>query len=360
MADVSEFWINRSDYRKTKPVTRPQAPLEDGQVRVAIDKFAITSNNVSYAISGDAIGYWRFFPADDGWGKVTVWGFGDVVESRSPDIAVGERLYGFFPMASEAVLTVGRVKDDFFMDASPHRADLAAVYNQYRRLAGEPEAMRKLEDERSLYFPLFITSFVLYDYLTDNDYFGASQVVIGSVSSKTAFGLAQFIHEDESAGQRVIGLTSPGNRAFVESLDCCDDILLYGEEEKIDPGVKTAYVDMSGNRDLTVTLHNHLQENMVESCMVGATHWESAGRASGLPGAEPKFFFAPAQIAKRDKEWGPGVLYGKASEASARLARSASKEIQIERIKGPDQVAAIWRDFLDNKVAPNRGIMASL
>lgn len=360
MAEVSELWINRSDYRKTKPVTRPQAPLEDGQVRVSIDKFAITSNNVSYAISGDAIGYWRFFPADDGWGKVTVWGFGDVVESRSSDIAVGERLYGFFPMASEAVLTVGRVKDDFFMDASPHRADLAAVYNQYRRLAGEPEAMRKLEDERSLYFPLFITSFVLYDYLTDNDYFGASQVVIGSVSSKTAFGLAQFIHEDESAGQRVIGLTSPGNRAFVETLGCCDDVLLYGEEEKIDPGVKTAYVDMSGNRDLTVTLHNHLQENMVESCMVGATHWESAGRAKGLPGAEPKFFFAPAQIAKRDKEWGPGVLYGKASEASARLARSASKEIQIERIKGPDQVVAIWRDFLDNKVAPSRGIMASL
>ena len=158
MADVSELWINRSDYRKTKPVTRPQAPLEDGQVRVAIDKFAITSNNVSYAISGDAIGYWRFFPAEDRWGKVTVWGFGDVVESRSPDIKVGERLYGFFPMASEAVLTVGRVKEDFFMDASPHRADLAAVYNQYRRLAGEPEAMRKLEDERSLYFPLFITS----------------------------------------------------------------------------------------------------------------------------------------------------------------------------------------------------------
>ena len=360
MAEVSELWINRSDYRKTKPVTQPQAQLEDGQVRVAIDKFAITSNNVSYAISGDAIGYWRFFPADDGWGKVTVWGFGDVVESRSPDIAVGERLYGFFPMSSEAVLTVGRVKDDFFMDASPHRADLAAVYNQYRRLAGEPEAMRKLEDERSLYFPLFITSFVLYDYLTDNDYFGASQVVIGSVSSKTAFGLAQFIHEDESAGQRVIGLTSPGNRAFVETLGCCDDVLLYGEEEKIDPGVKTAYVDMSGNRDLTVTLHNHLQENMVESCMVGATHWESAGRAKGLPGAEPKFFFAPAQIAKRDKEWGPGVLYGKASEESARLARSASKEIQIERIKGPDEVAAIWRDFLDNKVAPNRGVMASL
>ena len=80
MADVSELWINRSDYRKTKAVSAQQKRLEDGQVRVAIDKFAITSNNVSYAVSGDAIGYWRFFPAGEGWGKVTVWGFGDVVE----------------------------------------------------------------------------------------------------------------------------------------------------------------------------------------------------------------------------------------------------------------------------------------
>ena len=74
----------------------------------------------------------------------------------------------------------------------------------------------------------------------------------------------------------------------------------------------------------------------------------------------PTFFFAPAQIAKRNKEWGPGVLYNKAGEASARLARSAASEITVERISGADAIADTWRDFLDNKVAPSRGIMASL
>ncbi|RIJ29254.1 DUF2855 family protein [Henriciella mobilis] len=360
MSDIKELLVNRSDYRKTRAIERPQEILAPRQIRVAVEKFAITSNNVSYAVSGDAIGYWRFFPAEEGWGKVPVWGIGKVVESQADSIKVGEKLYGYFPMSSEAVLTVGKVSDDSFMEASPHRADLAAVYNNYRRLAGEPEAIQALEDERCLYFPLFITSYVLYDYLTDNDYFGAKQIVIGSVSSKTAFGLAQLLHEDRPDGPRVIGFTSPGNRAFVESLNCCDDILLYGEEAAVDASVKTAYVDMSGNRELTGKLHRHLGDNMVESCMVGATHWEKRGVAKDLPGAKPTFFFAPAQIAKRNKEWGPGVLYNKAGEASARLARSAASEITVERISGADAIADTWRDFLDNKVAPSRGIMASL
>ncbi|GGB61640.1 hypothetical protein GCM10011503_07800 [Henriciella pelagia] len=55
-----------------------------------------------------------------------------------------------------------------------------------------------------------------------------------------------------------------------------------------------------GNGELTGKLHRHL--DMVESCIVGATHWEKRGVAKDLPGARPTFFFAPAQIAKRNKE----------------------------------------------------------
>ena len=32
-----------------------------------IEKFGLTSNNVSYAVSGDVIGYWGFYPAEDNW-----------------------------------------------------------------------------------------------------------------------------------------------------------------------------------------------------------------------------------------------------------------------------------------------------
>jgi hypothetical protein len=59
---------------------------------VAIDKFALTSNNVTYGLTGDAIGYWGYFPAEQQWGKIPVWACGNVIESHSDDIKMGERL----------------------------------------------------------------------------------------------------------------------------------------------------------------------------------------------------------------------------------------------------------------------------
>ena len=205
------------------------------------------------------------------------------------------------------------------------------------------------------------TSFVLYDYLIDNDFFGAKQILIGSVSSKTGFGLAKFLHNDENIRQKIVGITSANNVGFVERLDCCDQIITYGDEGEIDSSQPAAYVDMSGNGPLTEKLHLHLDENMVESCMVGATHWEEERRTEkSLPGARPTFFFAPKQIAKRDKEWGAGALFVKAGMASARVAGSIKNEINVERIGGAESAAAIWKEMLDNKVSPNRGIMVGL
>ncbi len=358
---VTELWVTRDKLRETKIVESDQRPLEDGQIRVAIDKMGLTANNVSYAVSGDAIGYWKYFPAEGEWGKVPGWAMADVVESRSDAIAVGERLYGFFPMASEVVLHPGRTADDFFMDKTPHRAELPALYNQYRRTRNEPDFLHALENERCLLFPLFVTSFVLCDYLIDNAFFGTQQVIVGSVSSKTGFGLAHLLKNDTGVNQKVVGLTSAGNIEFVENLDCCDQIVTYGEEDNIDATLPSAWVDMSGNGPLTSKLHHMLGDNMAESCIVGATHWEAERkRDKDLPGASPTFFFAPGHIAKRDAEWGVGEIWRRGSEAGAKIAKSVSDQITVERVSGAKDVAAIWRDMLNNKVSPNRGIMIAV
>ncbi|MEO0466451.1 MAG: DUF2855 family protein [Pseudomonadota bacterium] len=360
MDATTELWVNRSNYRDTKIVTSDAVPLADGEIRVHIDKFGLTSNNVSYAVGGDFIGYWKFYLAEEGWGKVPVWGMADVVESNCVDVPVGERIWGFFPMASHAALTPGKVVAASFMDHTPHRRELPSLYNQYLRTSGEAEAMRSREDERCLLFPLFGTSFCLFDYLLDNEFFGAEQVLIGSVSSKTGFGLAQLLKEDGPASVSVVGLTSPGNVDFVNALGCCDQVVTYGNEGQVDAGKKAAYVDMSGNASLTRTLHTHLGENMVESCMVGATHWEAGGASGDLPGATPQFFFAPSQISKRNKEWGPGVFTQKASEASLKLAQLVSDQITVERIQGAEAASEIWKAMLENQVSPKRGIMVSI
>jgi hypothetical protein len=157
-----------------------------------------------------------------------------------------------------------------------------------------------------------------------------------------------------------VGLTSPGNLSFVHSLQCCDQLIAYGHEAEISANTKTAYVDMSGNRQLTETLHHLIGDNMVESCMVGATHWEKRGRTKDLPGAQPTFFFAPGHIAKRDKDWGPGVLFEKANVAGAEIARKVSSEMSVETIIGAEAAADIWKAMLENQVSPKRGIIISI
>ena len=79
--------------------------LSDRQVRLRIERFALTANNVTYAASSFAIGYWQFFHvAEDGYGLVPVWGFANVIESASEVVAAGDRFFGFYPMASELVV----------------------------------------------------------------------------------------------------------------------------------------------------------------------------------------------------------------------------------------------------------------
>lgn len=364
MATNNEMWVSRDNYRKTKVVSADLPPLADGEVLVAIDKFGLTANNVSYAVSGDMIGYWGYYPVTDSseenWGKVPVWGCASVIESNCNDIPPGERLWGFFPMASHVTLQPGKITTDQFMDIANHRKDLPALYNSYRRTKAEPELLQKLENERCLLFPLFITGWVLYDYLLDNHVFGAQQIIVGSVSSKTGFSLAKFLHAEPSIKAKIIGVTSERNVNFVESLGACDQIVTYGNETEIDASIPSVYVDMSGDTALTARLHNHLQENMVESAMVGASHWEAGGRQAELPGAKPTFFFAPGHIAKRDKEWGTGATMMKAMIAGAGVAQDIKAAMAVDWTTTPSDLQTLWADLLDNKIPPSRGLMVSL
>jgi len=300
---MQELLIDRDNYRNTKIVESDSRPLADGEVRVAIDKYGLTANNVSYAVSGDMIGYWKYYPvsSDDGvnWGKVPVWGMADIVESKCDGVEAGERIYGFLPMASEVIMRPGKLKAGSFVDVAEHRQPLPELYNGFNRTAGEPALYKTLENERCLLFPLFVTSYVLADFLEDNNYWGAEQVLIGSASSKTGFGMAAFVNSETDFGGKIIGLTSPRN----------------------------------------------------EAC-VGATHWEERRSGGNMPGAKPEFFFAPAQIGKRNKDWGPGVLFQKAYAAGAQLAARTSDNLDVEFLNGMEAARDIWIETLDNKVSP--------
>jgi hypothetical protein len=104
MVSINRLLVKRGAIAETRLVSRPVAALADGNVLVRVDDFALTANNISYALTGDVLAYWQFFPEDDVWGVVPVWGHAEVIESRCVDLPAGTRFWGYLPMASHVVI----------------------------------------------------------------------------------------------------------------------------------------------------------------------------------------------------------------------------------------------------------------
>jgi len=306
----TDFIVARNDLQQCK-VIETQLPdaaaLPADALLVRIDRFAFTANNITYAVLGDQLKYWQLFPAPEGFGNVPVWGFGEVIASGHPNIAAGEMLFGYFPMATHLLIEAADVSKRGLRDAAAHRQGVAAVYNDYARVSGDPAFAGRQGDYQALLRPLFMLSFLVDDYLAENEFFGARAVLLSSASSKTAFGLAHLLHRLRKE-VRVIGLTSTGNVDFVRSLGCYDDVVTYESVTSLPPDTPVAYVDMAGNSGLRETLHRHFGEQTKYSGRIGLTHRASSPDEPALPGARPSWFFAPDQIRKRAKEWGPGGI----------------------------------------------------
>jgi hypothetical protein len=338
----------------------PDIPPE-GSCLLRVDHFALTANNITYGVAADMLGYWDFFPAArEGYGRIPVWGFAEVVASSHPEVAAGERVYGYLPMSTHVMVEPGKVNAGGFMDMAAHRAERAPIYNQYVLTRSDPMWQAGKEAEIALFRPLFTTSFLLADMHDNAGYFGAQNVILSSASSKTSIGLAQVLSATKPEGVRVVGLTSAGNLAFVEGLGCYDKVVAYDALGDLPEG-DSVFVDMAGNSDLRRSVHETLGERLKNSTAVGMTHWqESSGLGGDLPGPKPTFFFAPAYAQKRLEEWGREGFQQRLGAAWSGFAEAAGDWFDVETAKGPEAVMAEYLKMLSGKISPQKGLMLTM
>jgi hypothetical protein len=362
-----DFLVRRDNLRTSEVVAAVMpATVPVGQVLMRVDEFAFTSNNVTYAAFGESMAYWSFFPAPEGWGRIPVWGFGTVLASAVDAIKPGERFYGYFPMSGWVIVQPERTSEAGFFDGASHRKPLHAVYNQYLRTSTDPGYDPAREAEQMLLRPLFVTSFLIDDFLADNAFFGAQSVVLSSASSKTAYGTAFQLAQRGARGQRpeIGGLTSASNAPFVLRLGCYDRVVTYDQVESLPRETPTVYVDMAGDGAVRKAIHQHFQEHLKHSCSVGGTHWDALSGAGGLPGPRPTLFFAPAQIKKRAGDWGPAELQKRiavAWKAFLGAVASPSQEwMKVVRGKGAAEVERVYLAMLDGRAKPDEGHILSL
>lgn len=368
----TQFQVRKDALATTRLVERPEEPLGEGQVRMRIDRFALTANNITYAAFGEAMNYWQFFPVApdaDGtpWGCIPVWGFGDVVASRAEGVAPGERFYGYWPMASSTVLQADRVSAHGFSDGAPHRAALHPVYNQYLRCAQDPFYTADSEDLQALLRPLFLTSWLIDDFLADNGFFGATAggaravMLLSSASSKTAYGTAAQLAQRPEV--EVVGLTSAGNVAFCESLGVYSRVLTYKQLDTLPADTPCVYVDFAGNGSLRQAIHTRFVR-LAYSCSIGGTHVDQLAGGRGLPGPRPVLFFAPAQVKKRAADWGPAEFNRRMVAAwhafRHRAGDGETPWLQVQRHDGPAAVLAVYAQVLGGRGDPRVGHVLSL
>jgi hypothetical protein len=357
---ATDFVVARNDLQQCKTIETQlpdAADLPDDALLVKVTRFAFTANNVTYAVMGDVLKYWQLFPAPEGFGNIPVWGFGEVIASKHPNIATGEILFGYFPMSTHLVIEAADVSKRGLRDGAAHRQGVAPVYNAYARVSGDPAFEGRQGDYQALLRPLFTLSFLVDDFLGENEFYGAKSVLLSSASSKTAYGLAHLVH---TRGIKVIGLTSAGNADFVKSLGCYDEIVTYDRVNSLPTDQGVAYVDMAGNSALREQLHRHFGDRMKYSGRVGLTHRSMSADEPELPGARPSWFFAPNHIRKRAKDWGPGGFNERFGAAWSSFAPKLDQWVKVIENHGPAAVQRGYLDTLNGRVPPDQGLILSL
>jgi len=355
MAATWTFAVARDDLARTTLTEGTTPAVADGEALLRVDRVGLTANNITYAVLGDAMRYWEFFPPAAGgleqqWGLPPLWGFAEVVESQVPGVEAGQRVYGYLPPAGHLLVRPDRVDATGFRDASGHRAELPSPYNAYRLTTGDPAYRADQEDLLILFRPLFFTSFMLADQVMDNDFYGAQTLLLSSASSKTAYAAAFELH---GRGPRLVGLTSPGNVEFTRSLGCYDEVVSYDDLGTL-AAAPTAYLDLSGAPAIREALRGHLGDQLVRDVAVGLTN-----QIPNAAAAE-EVFFAPVQMRKRRQDWGRDGLDQRFADAWQRFAKVVTGWIDVRVGSGPADLEQAWQEVLTGRTPPRVGHVVQL
>jgi len=355
---MTDFLVKRDDLRECRIAESVPAEIEPGQALLRVDTFGLTANNITYAVFGEAMNYWDFFPAEQGWGRVPMWGFAEVERSEAEGVEAGTRVFGYLPPSSHLLVVPADADGAGFVDGSAHRAELPSAYHRLLATATDPFYRADTEEIQMLLRPLFFTSFLIDDQLADEGLVARGPILISSASSKTAIAAAFLLARRD--GVELVGLTSPRSVEFVAGLGIYDRTVGYDAIDSLEHG-PASFVDVAGDAEVRRAVHSHYGDKLVHSMAVGASHWEELGAGAGeLPGPKPTFFFAPTRVVKRSADWGRDGLQAQVADAWHPFCEWTGGWLETIRGRGFDALQAAYIDVLEGRVDPARAHVLTL
>lgn len=327
----------------------PVAELRDGEVRLAVERFGLSTNNVTYARLGDSImPYWKAFPAPEGYGRVPVWGFAEVQESRHPEIAEGTRVYGFLPTSSHVVVAARKTPDGFD-DAGTDRDFMHPWYRRYVEVAERTP----VDSQIALFRPLFPAAFTFDEFLVRNDYFGAGTVVITSASTKTAVALASLLAKRPRIA--TLAVTSPENVGWVEGLDRYDAVTSYEALSPAQVDGAVVYADFTGALPRLSLVYSRLRGALVHTALIGYTNPGAQILWPQLSDPDPAVFFCPEHEDQAVAEEGRDAYFSRYLTAERNMIESSAGWLALREHQGPEAAAEVFTALSKGNQPPNVG-----
>ncbi|MFB7468457.1 DUF2855 family protein [Streptomyces sp. NPDC056224] len=350
--DRWDLLVRRDDLTDSEIRQASLEPLRPGEVRLAVEKFALTAITATYARLGESeLPFFDAFPGPQGHGRVPTWGYARVEESLHPEIAVGSRYFGFLPLSSHVTLAASPTARGF-ADTAPGRDYLHPWYREYLP-AGEPDAM---DDHRLLLRPLYPASFNLAEFLDRQ--VGSGTVLITSASSKTALGLAALLAGRE--GLRTVGVTAAGNLDFTRGLGHYDEVITYEDLPSAEVPESVVLVDFTGQADRLFQVYERFGASLKDALLVGYTHpGAEIEPPPGLTDPEPWIFFTPSEEQRLIEKEGEQEYRARYARSEEKFVEAALSWLTVSRVAGPQALAAAYRSLIDGALPPHTGTVAT-
>jgi hypothetical protein len=275
--------LSKADYTEQHLVALPDAQLEQlpvSSVRVKSTLLALTTNNLTYARNGHLFGWWDLHPLPSAtpapfndatkYGRISAWGFGEVLESNIEDVPKGTLFYGYLPIGTLPVDLRLKVSDqvkDHFIEISAHRSHLFNMYNRYMILPSGEDTNRAETRTGEAWDALMLvfaeTAYNLNRFVfpwdgsdinpvhplgtpelpwsKQSSSLAKSIIIIFAASGKTALSFAhQLSRRPDKESMRVYGVTSESSQKFVKETGFYKGVILYQDFETASDIIKSA------------------------------------------------------------------------------------------------------------------------
>ncbi len=358
MSSAEDFalYIERNDMARVERRPLMRTDLAPGEARLSVEGLALTANTLTYAVTGEALGFWRFFPAPEPLGLIPTWGIARVSQSRCPELPQGDRWFGFLPLASTLVVSPKMRGAAQFLDAASHRQALPANYNLYRRVDADPFFLRGREEECALLRPLAMLSFLIVEHLKALGVAETDQVVLTSASSKAALAAGHLARETKSG--RWIGLTSATHAAFVRQTGAYDMVASYEAIETLD-ATPRVLLDFSGNGIVRARAQARWSASLQQSYLVGAAHGDASRDSFGAD-SDATLFFVPDVMKAAIAAHGLPAFEARFLEAWRSILAWTPDWLSIDRRVGVAGLESAYQDLLRGAVPPDRGLFVRM